>query len=257
MPSIFHYTNFFLKGRIVDEGLKYGARSIQYSTLPINKILNTYKPDNIPEFIDRNKCIFFYPCPPKEYKSEFGVRVNTNGLDISKLFAFDFIPAHRIWCDTVDAQYTGEYSGIPLETSAKEYWNSIMPYSTFEKTMKDGKDIEILYFDYVPPQIIHFINDQDKIVDKLIKDLNGEMEYEFRSGGRNAINIFKGNQKICSLWYIPKERRLIFQFVEQRNLVVIKIVSKLMPYNSDIVIRENCSLEREWKDLMQDHNIII
>ncbi len=155
-----HYTDRVKSQFIKREGLTYSKKSYgyKYDTGAINRILNKYKPEDLPNFIDRDKCIFFYPetCDRLFSKfSEVKIIVDTRYLDHSRLFVASFQIAQRIWVDVVEAPYTGEHSGIPIEISAKEYWDSLTQFNIFEEQLNYmDKAVEILYFNEIPSKYI-------------------------------------------------------------------------------------------------------
>ena len=157
---IVHYTDRVKSEFIKREGLIYSKKSYGYKhdTGAINQILNKYKPVDLPNFIDRDKCIFFYPeaCDSLfSMLSEVTITVDARDLDKSRLFVASFEIAQRIWIDVVEAPYTGEYSGVPIEISAKEYWDSLTQFSIFEEQLNYvDKAIEILYFNEIPSKYL-------------------------------------------------------------------------------------------------------
>jgi hypothetical protein len=155
MVEIVHYSSARIVNSVNKNGLSHTFRFSQYSgTDDINYVLMKYRPGHLPDWMDRSKCVFFDPgiSYPRETINT-GYRVEHSLLDPDKLFVFDYRPAQNIWQDTVDAAYSGETTGIPLEVSAKQYWDSAQTFADYLKNPKSD-NVEVIYFGDVPPEHI-------------------------------------------------------------------------------------------------------
>lgn len=157
MSVIYHYTQKDNKESIEQYGLTYNKRRdghYSYGTGSINEILQQYRPSNIQEFIDREKCVFFTYCKRNHQEYEVEFEIDTAKLDQDKLFAFSYEPVHLIWQDVVDAPFSGEYTGIPLEVNANKYWNSMLTFQEFSHLVEDKSKYELLYFGEIESNLL-------------------------------------------------------------------------------------------------------
>lgn len=151
---IYHYTSIHHIEPIVEKGMLFGSEiddiGYGYGTGPINGVLEEYRPNDLPDFVQRDKCIFFYPnCMYRDF-GETEIRVNIDKLDKARVYVAESNHAQQIWNDTVDASYSGERSNIPLEVSAKKYWESLVPIGDFIKNPTQFKRAEVLHFGHIP-----------------------------------------------------------------------------------------------------------
>lgn len=163
---IYHYTDIDNKESIVKNGLLIesakNALARKYDTEPINQLLNQYRPNHLPAFVNRDRCIFLSPNQVQTYRLDEWFRENNievivpvDCLNISKLFAFNADDAQKIWCEIIDAPYSGEHIDEPLDIVAKRYWRNGIPFKDYlikKKTIDYA--VELLYFDDISPERI-------------------------------------------------------------------------------------------------------
>lgn len=151
---LYHYTNSDDMDSFVQKGLIFGSEvddtGYGYGTGPINGVLNPTKPDELPAFINRDACVFFYPACKYHHLGRGEIKVDTESLEKDRLFVADLKKAQQIWEDTVHASHSGEVSDIPLSESAKGYWDSLVPFAVYQENPQLIKDPEVLYFGAIP-----------------------------------------------------------------------------------------------------------
>jgi hypothetical protein len=129
--------------------------SRKYGNLPINNVLNQYKPTGLPSFMDRDRCLFFYPArnPIMLYPDhDVEVIVPAERLNSNRLFAFSLDDAQKIYQEVAVVPYYGEHIDEPLETVAIRYWNERIPFTEYSKRQHSlVYNVELLYFDDISP----------------------------------------------------------------------------------------------------------
>lgn len=155
---LYHYT--YNAEEILQEGMRFGSElediSYGYGTGPINGVLKTYKPTHLPDFIQRDQCVFFYPEAKYHTFGKEEIKVKTENLEQEKLYVADLRHAQQIWNDTIDASFREEEPEVPLDVSAKNYWASLIPLSVYQENPSIIKEPEVMYFGRISSEVIEF-----------------------------------------------------------------------------------------------------
>lgn len=239
MTKLYHYTSFFAKETITEKGLRIDYKNDD--TLTINETIDEHRPQHLPDFIDRSHCVFLYLKEAPYHDSDYNISVivDTKYLDKSKLFVFDYELADRIWCDIIDAPYSGEYSGVPLGVSCKDYWASMVPYEEYIKRSEGEKykREEVLYFGNIPLEAIQLENDRSSLFTKLADHLSKKFHVKVTS--KHGLSIYIDNMQIyCNYKKAVNELKLIvFSIQYQIKEELIEEVKKIISFD-DIKISD-------------------
>lgn len=234
MTKLYHYTSFFAKEVIEEEGLRVDYKNDD--TLTVNETIDEHRPNNLPPFIDRSRCIFFYMKEMPSHDNDYNIAavVDTKNIDTNKLYVFDFDIADRIWGDIIDAPYSEEYSGICLSQSAKDYWASMIPYEEYIKRSEKEKykKEELLYFENIPKEFVEIRSDRSPFFTQLVERL--QEKFDIKVTSKHGLSIFIGEQQIyCNYRQKTNELKLIvFSIIRYKiNEDVIKAVEDFISYD--------------------------
>lgn len=155
---LYHYSNVDTIESILEKGMIFGSEikdsNYGYGTGPINGVLERHKPTHLPDFIHRDRCIFFYPTCHYGSRQETEIKVDPASLNQEKLYVADLTYAQQIWEDTVHASHSGQCSTVPLAKSAENYWNSLVPLATYLQNPQSIASPEVLYFGKIPFNVL-------------------------------------------------------------------------------------------------------
>lgn len=222
--KIYHYTHYFLKDRILNEGLMpiTDEQHIDYGTKVIWKIINQYKPSGLPPYIDRSYCTFFKFEKNLDY---FGFEVETEKLDPQRLYVFDYQIAQKIYDEAICCATIDECRGEIFESLSKKYWKSMTPFYLFNIDNETTEDKEVIYFSEIPPNFLEVIfNDEDRKYIELYSLF--QKYYDVEKIDFLEFTLKNSKNKI-RFTYLPSKGILHVTFSEDLDIEVLK-TSKLI-----------------------------
>lgn len=210
---LYHYTNILDVDSFVEKGLIFGSEldnsDYEYNTGPINGVLEKYKPTNMPSFIDRNQCIFFYPKSKFDVFWKDEIKVNSKNLLKEKLYVANLEYAQQIWEDTVHYSFSDEHSGIPLQDTAKKYWESLLSFDDYLSNPQKIKSPEVLYFEKIPFDHIEIFTSLDGLSQEVFRTL--KMKYKVERTNNNYGKVYLKGNSFLHIDLYPSMGELIFQ----------------------------------------------
>ena len=251
MAKLYHVTNYYNKESILQQGLRNRIDKTDDCTDKVNRIINEYRPIWLDKLIDRSRCIFFNIeiCPRDE--GRFGICIDSEDLDKSKLYVCDYEIADRIWKDIIDAKYTGKHSGIDIKDSVNEYWASMIPFKEYTKTGVSMNEVEILYFSSVSKELISFINDQNIEFDEVLYRLLHYEDYHFDNCGRNYASIrYKGNN-IAELIFDAEVSGFVIEFEHEEEENLINLIKSVISHEYSIATQIKKDLDTQFIELLK------
>jgi len=230
--KIVHYTSKALKNSIARDGLVFQKRDLgQVSdTLLINNVLNSRKPNHLPEAINRDKCIFFSFPGESLYEddSSICIAVETKDLDLNSLYVADHSIAHKIWIHVSENQ---EIDNEFLNECALAYWNSLVPFDTYINSQYDYQDPEILYFKEVSPDIIDFSEEKNPVINRLMERIQETFDSVEREDSKTFTINFEGNK--YSVGYFPRENKIVLTgYGVPVELKLVSIIEEAITYKT-------------------------
>ena len=228
--KLYHLAGNRCVNDIFKSGLTYKKKDVGYEhdTGAINNVLKKYRPEYLPEFVDRDKCIFFH-VEEQDFDGGICFEVDTKVLDLDKLYIADYELAHRIWIDVVDAPYSGEYSGIPLYKTSKDYWKTMIPYKEYIESPEKSKytQVEALYFGEIKSKYLNVFEKQHEIFKEILELLEHDYNLEIRGNCSAVINNEIG---IIEITYSRKCNRILVGFSARikKNEATRKIVDDIL-----------------------------
>lgn len=129
--------------------------------------LNSYKPDDLPKFMDREKALYFSPdnttfrllC----YRDPLELVIDSDSLDLDRLYYHDgniVKKIHNLTHRAIKRKNKKELEKILNSTQFKNtcefYWNSLINFRYYERNYPPedliDKNIEIIYFGDIAPE---------------------------------------------------------------------------------------------------------
>lgn len=237
---LYHYTNVHNIEQIVEQGMIFGSElddpNYGYGTGPINGVLETNKPNYLPDFINRDQCIFFYPVCNYGNGQDTEIKIDSTKLDQEKLYVADLNCAQQIWEDTVHASHSGEVSNIPLLKSANDYWNSLIPLHEYLKNTQVISSPEVLYFGKIPFHQLEISTTLHPLVQKMVGCIG--KTYKIKRLDVLSLQVYTNETQYLRMHVDTHRNELILssktgtidenflQFLEETILYTKKIIEK-------------------------------
>lgn len=196
----YHYTREDCVESIAEKGLKRYSEIDQDGTGPINAVLSDYRPKDLPDFLDREACMFLHPVCKYRDAWSIEVQVCETNLQKDRLYVADAEYAQRIWHDTVHISYSLEEPDYPLEESARLYWESVVPY---EGDPSIYSRPELLYFGDIPPTDIQIAT----TLPRAVQELCGKLPDRFRFKRHSSVEgkIWSSSTQYCQFYCYPDD----------------------------------------------------
>lgn len=168
--KIIRYTSYGTIEKIKENGLI--ASKKRNSTKKINICLESFKPGNLPSFIDLNNCLYFLPSKSSYTPFKLGkgiealgcLQVDTKDLDINKLYVANGMYAGRVEdllkkafrSKDVETALNNALNTQYYKDTCNKFWKSFKPYKLHRamNRSEDDEIIEYLYFDDIEPEHI-------------------------------------------------------------------------------------------------------
>lgn len=190
--ELIHLTPYCNREKIISEGLIPGNRREKAQPLTDTEIatitnikdlsqididirLMKYKPQDIPDWLDLNQCLYFTEindykrCWEKHYGKPYGwfksgFKLNTDNLDTSKLFVMD--NNSELLFHYLNAIKDNDI--IEMEKLTEKWWNQMIDYQIYDRYKHRLLNpntwpfcYEFLYFGKVPKEILTEVNSKN------------------------------------------------------------------------------------------------
>lgn len=184
---VYHVACITDLSRILKQGIKYNDKMTYNSMyLDFHKFISSFKPDNIPDWVRREKAIF----ASLNYKSNhywhshtvvMSVKVDEDKCWVANENLANKLYEPFILKDVKSFEIANEYLIREGKKIVEEYWNTSLSFSENLKVRRDkekGYDAEVLIFHDIKPEditILRIISDHKVMtVEECLKLYKGE-----------------------------------------------------------------------------------
>lgn len=184
---------------IIEKGLLFGSEldclGYGYGTGPINGVLEKYRPHHLPDFINRDKCLFFYPtCLYRDFGNR-EIKIEVDKLDRKKMYVADLDAAQSIYNNL------HEDSEEVDETFSKQYWNTLQPFDEYMSNPHKFKYAEVLYFGKIPFEKLEITTTLHPLAQILFKNMSAK--YRVKRWGSVYGEIYITDKQRFTLDFNP------------------------------------------------------